>query len=215
MRRVLVVWTVAVAAIFAGCGDDDSDATAGGEGSSSTTTTAASSTSTTRQKLDESAVISSDGLGPLKIGMSLPEAKGVVGQDAEYKTGTVGQTDEGCGFLTLPVKDANTTFFRLDAQSKPIPDVLVSITSTNPATKTDKGVHAGTTYAEFKQAYPEVKIEAGRYSYVAHWPQGTKGELSASWDTDAQGAKTLPDKAKIIALEVRRLQELDFSELCS
>jgi hypothetical protein len=213
MKRLLLLCVVAAVPFLPGCGDDD-EATSGDRPSSSTTA-ASSTTTSTPPKLDESALISPDGLGPLKIGMSLPEAKAVVGEDAAYARGTAGQTDEGCGFLTLPVKDATATFFHRAADNKPIPDVLVDIHSSNPATKTDKGIHTGSTYAEFKQAHPEIKIEAGRYSYVARWPKGPKGELRADWDTDAQQAKTLPDQAKIIGLSIRRLEQLDFDELCS
>jgi hypothetical protein len=215
MKRLLAVCTLAAMLVLPGCGDDDKEASAGADSSSSSTTASSTTTTTTKARFDESAVISSDGLGDLKIGMSLPEAKAVVGENAEYKTGSPGQTDEACGFLTLPVKDTATTFFRLDEQSKPIPDVLVEIAATNPAIKTDKGIHVGTTLAEFKQAHPEIKVAADRYSYVARWPKGAKGELRADWEEKYQQGTPLPDTAKITGLVIRRLAEVDNSELCS
>jgi hypothetical protein len=86
LRRFLPI--VLVTLTLVGCGDDKKEPSAASSSSSSatqttaasTTTTTAPTTTTTAAGLSESSPLRFDGIGPIKVGMTLAEAKAAAGK---------------------------------------------------------------------------------------------------------------------------------------
>jgi hypothetical protein len=187
LRRFVPIVLVAVA--LAGCGDDKNEPSAASSSSSSTTQTTAESTTTTTAPtttttvagLSESSPLRFDGIGPIKVGMTLTEAKAAVGKPMPVDENS--PTDV-CNFAKVQGGPAGLSF--MVERAKPTdPWHIARVDVDGGKIVTVSGVGIGATEDEVKKAYsgegksgtlqvePHKYVEGGHnITYDVDGPQG-------------------------------------------
>jgi len=94
-------------------------------------------------------VLRTDGIGPVKIGMSLPELNAIL---QEHFSMPIDKGDQGCFYVT-PRSHSQVSFMIEDGR-------LVRADVNKAGVSTVRGVHVGDTEAHVKSVYgPKLKIE--------------------------------------------------------
>lgn len=171
------------------CGEESPEGSASPSSTAAeeTSTTAAPTTTTTTEALTEQSKLRMDGIGPIKMGMTLAEASAAVGRPVEIDKGYLFDDGEPnlCAFAYPPLAPGSTLkvgfmvgrdsdadewrLFRTDIE-KDLP------------TSTEAGIKVGSTEAAVKAAYPSVTVEDHPYTgpeghYMIVDPDGSGGML--------------------------------------
>lgn len=190
-RRSLLAVAVLLGLTAAGCGDDEKNAsvvplsstTSSSAGSSSTTTTAApETTTTTAPGLSEESGLRFDGIGPIRVGMTLAQATAAVGKPVRIDPGYV---LDGCGYAEVEGGPEGLSFMVLRAKETDAWRIVRINVSEKSRIATLSGVRIGATEAEVKKTYTgpgktgkleveqHVYVEAGHYiTYDVDGPEG-------------------------------------------
>jgi hypothetical protein len=188
-RRAIPVLIALV--MLAGCGDDKKDSAAASASSSTTqttaeatTTTAAPTTTTTSGGLSESSKLRMDGIGPVKVGMTLAEATAAVGKPV---TAGANSPSDNCNLAKVEDGPPGLTFLvERDKPTDPWHIARVDITSSSKIT-TVANIRVGSTEEEVRKAYSPpaksgtIKVEAHKYvdggHYITYDEDGPTGLL--------------------------------------
>jgi hypothetical protein len=197
------------------CGDEGSDSAAdtplstAGSVPVSSTTTAAPTTTTTVPGLSDDSKLRFDGIGPIKVGMTLAEATAAVGKPVTVDPGYV---LDGCAYAEVQGGPEDLSFMVLrDKDTDPWRIVRVNVTEKSRIA-TVSGVRIGATEAEVKQTYSgpdktgkvavegHAYVEAGHYiTYDEDGPQGllllfeTDGTKVTEFRSGEQGPVGYPE----------------------
>lgn len=163
-----------------------------------TTTTVATETATSTLPPEGVNAITSEGWGPLRVGMTRAEVTAAVGATAT--PGAVGGADPQACDLFHPANAPDGLLVMIQQ------DRLTSITlRNNTALRTDRGFGVGSTAAEIKAAYGANALsEPHKYvagaEYITVWTSGAPATAGAfvqdarargiRYETDAQGRVT-------------------------
>lgn len=204
MRRARIA-TITLTGILAGataCGDaagpgrDTAGSTSTTAAAETTTSTAAPTTTTTvERELSEASRLRLDGIGPVKIGMTLSEASAAVGREVEVKENSLLADEESaCGFADVEDGPAGLSFMVL--RDNPGAEWRIYRVDINETSRiaTGGGVRIGATEDEVRQVYgAQLKTEPHEYT----GPQGHYLVL----DVDGEGGYMLlfeTDGAKVL-----------------
>ncbi len=193
------------------CGDDDDDSGSAGTTSSTAeaTETTATTTTATTATTGGPEVITHEGFGAIKIGMTLDEAQAAAGEGATYEAPKPGE-DYDCGDLTIGVPHMFVTLL-------PDPDSDVFrvryIVSLNPDVKTDAGIGLGSNAGDVRAKYPNA-VPGGDQQGTALIVAGTPGELAFRVD-EADFGEPIPDDAVITGIAVTDPAIADGDEYCA
>jgi len=191
LRRTVPLVLVVTAAL-AGCGDDPepsaapstSVTTSAAAVESTTTTTAASTTTTTSAGLSDESRLGFEGIGPIKIGMTVAQAQAAVGKPIK-----VGEeyAAEGCAFAEVQGGPEELSFMVLrDKPTDPWKIFRADVHEGSPIA-TISGIRIGATEAQVAEAYSG---KGGTYTVEPHPYTGPQGHY-LSYDTDGMGGKLL------------------------
>ena len=175
MRRSWIA-RAALAGLLAGahaCGDDPN---AGSDTAGSTATTAAAptttsapastTTTTVEQELSEASRLRLDGIGPVKIGMTLEEASAAVGRNVMVKENSLLADEEStCGFAEVEGGPDGLSFMVL--RDNPGGEWRIYRTDVYDTMRiaTGGGIRIGATEDEVKQVYgDQLKTEPHEYT---------------------------------------------------
>jgi hypothetical protein len=172
VRRARIAIIVFVGSLAGACGDDTPQ---GGAGSTSTTVAPETTTSapapttstTVERELSEASRLRLDGIGPVKIGMSLEEASAAVGRKvAVDETSLIQEPGEAtCGFADVEDGPAGLSFMVLrDNPGAEWKIYRVDVFDTSRIA-TGGGIRNGSTEDEVKQVYGDkMKVEPHTYT---------------------------------------------------
>lgn len=160
------------------CGEEGNEPAA----APSSTTTAAPTTTTTAAGLSEASPLRLDGIGPIKVGMSLAQATAAVGKPVEVNPDYV---LDNCAYARVQGGPEGLSFMVLrDNAADPWRIVRVNVND-NPRLATLAGVRIGATEADVKSTYSgpgetgtiavtgHEYVEGGHYiTYDVDGPQG-------------------------------------------
>lgn len=168
--------TVVLAGILAGataCGDPagPGGATAGSTSTTAapettTSTAAATTTTTVERELSEASRLRLDGIGPVKIGMTLEEASAAVGREVTVEENSLLQEEESsCGFADVQGGPTGLSFMVLrDSPGAEWRIYRVDVFDSS-GIATGGGVRIGATEGEVKQVYgDQLKVEPHEYT---------------------------------------------------
>lgn len=184
-------WTAAAAVLglaLSGCGDPEPSPRA----ESTTTTAAPESTTTTAAGLSDESTLALDGIGPIKVGMTLAEASAAVGQPVEIDPGYV---LDGCAYAVVKDGPKGLLFMVLrDKETDPWRIVRVDVDD-GSRIATLSGIRIGATEADVKRIYGEsgrtgkVTVENHEYveggHYITYDDDGPAG-FRMLFETDGQ-----------------------------
>jgi hypothetical protein len=192
--RLLVPILVATVTLT-GCGEDKKPPVAAATTSSSessttsstveaTTTTTAPTTTTTAPNLSDESRLGFEGIGPVKIGMTVAQAKAAVGKPITVAPEAAA---EGCSFATVEGGPKGLEFMVLrDKPSDPWKIFRADVGEGSPIA-TISGIRVGATEAEVKAAYSG---KGGSYTVGPHPYTGPQGHY-LTYDADGKGGKLL------------------------
>src|SRR5688500_9572465 len=172
-------WTVAAVLLglaLPGCGDSDPSPRAESTATTATTATTAapaSTTTTTAPGLSDESRLAFDGIGPIKVGMTLAEASAATGQPVEIDPGYV---LDGCAYAEAKGGPKGLSFMVLrDKATDPWRIVRVNVFD-DSRIATLSGIRIGATEAEVKSTYSapdktgKVVVEQHHYDEADHHP---------------------------------------------
>lgn len=196
-------WAVAAALLglaLQGCGDSEPSPRADSTTTTApvSTTTAATAgppettTTTTSRSLSEESTLAFDGIGPIKVGMTLAEASAAAGQPVEIDPGYV---LDGCAYAEAKGGPKGLSFMVLrDKATDPWRIVRVNVFD-DSRIATLSGIRIGATEAEVKSTYSapdktgKVVVEQHHYDEAGHYitydVDGPAGHLML-FETDGQ-----------------------------
>ena len=178
-------------AALGACSDDKKSSSASSSSSSSTaqagvettTTTTAPTTTTTAPGLSETSPLGFDGIGPIKIGMTLAQASAAVGKPVELDPNYI---LDDCASAEVKGGPKGLAFMVLrDGASAPWKIFRANVHE--GAIATVSGIRVGATEAEVKAAYSG---KGGSYIVSPHPYTGPEGHY-LTYDTDGKGGKLL------------------------
>jgi hypothetical protein len=202
LRRTVSVLVVIVT--LAGCSDDQKESAAVASSSSvssttpstldTTTTTTAPTTTTTAPGLSEASPLRFDGIGPIKVGMTLAQATAAVGKpvtlDPKYIL-------DDCAYAIVQGGPTGLSFMVLrDGASAPWKIYRANVNE-GSAIATVSGIRLGATEAQVKAAYTGAG-KSGMLTVEVH-PYNENGHYLI-YDADGKGGKQLifeTDGAKV------------------
>jgi len=143
-------------------------------------------------------VIRMDGIGPVKIGMTLPELENVLHEKFRMPEN---KDDQGC-FYVNPAKHPHVAFMIEDAH-------LVRIDVDGPGVPTAEGIQVGDSEAHVLKVYgPKMKVEPSAYT-------GPEGHyLTVRSSSSRYGIRFETDKGKIQAFYAGRFDAIQYIEGC-
>lgn len=155
-----------------------------------TKTAAAPSTTTQRVALTGASRLSLQGIGPVAVGMTLPEASKAAGTPIHASPGSA--VNDDCSYARADEGPSGVAFMVTAGRIVRI-DVLPSPPeTTRPAVATVSGIRVGSTEQEVKDAYPgQISVQAHPYlpsgHYLVYTPTdpGLKG-LGLVFETDGR-----------------------------
>ncbi|MGH8990049.1 MAG: hypothetical protein ACRDZ7_00785 [Acidimicrobiia bacterium] len=179
--------TLAVLALLPGaCGDDPVAESSTSTTAEVTTTTAEPTTTTTAGALALQSRLRMDGIGPVRMGMTLVEASTAVGRPVEVDPSYLRNDGEPtlCAFAFTPLDPGGPAKvgFMVDRESgaEEWRIVRTDIEDDLP-TATEEDIRVGSTETEVKAAYPTVRVEGHPYREDGHYmivdPDGSGGLL--------------------------------------
>jgi hypothetical protein len=190
LRRFAPILVVTV--VLVGCGDDKKESSAATSTTQttstaaveSTTTTAAPTTTTTAAGLSESSPLAFDGIGRIKVGMTLAQATAAAGRPVKYDPS---YPFDNCGHAKVEGFAAGLTFLVERAKTTD-PWHIARVDITDPSRiATPSGIRIGATETEVKQAYSgpgkggTLKVEPHTYvdggHYISYDVDGSEGYL--------------------------------------
>ena len=191
-RRFVPIFIVTV--LLAGCGDDKKEPAAATSSSSvssttvstveTTTTTGARATSTTAPTLSDDSRLGFDGIGPIKIFMTLAQATAAVGKPVKVDPN---EDFNGCAFAEVEGGPKGLTFMvNRKKDSDPWLIVRADVHEPSPIA-TLSGIRVGATEAAVKEAYSG---KGGRYTVEPHPYTAPQGHYLI-YDTDGNGGTRL------------------------
>ncbi len=143
LRLLIVFGLVAVAVVAAGCGGDDTPTITTASTTASTSPSTTSNPVATTGAPQASTVIGEQGIGRLRLGMSVAQAKA---------TGEIGATGPGCE-LAGPGELAADLRVGSAVGSVTFRDGVLHSFTVRSGAKTTTGVGPGATVAQIQQAY--------------------------------------------------------------
>src|SRR5688500_214974 len=166
-------WTVAAVLLglaLPGCGDSDPSPRAESTATTATTATTAapaSTTTTTAPGLSDESRLVFDGIGPIKVGMTLAEASAAAGQPVEIDPGYV---LDGCAYAEVKGGPQGLLLMVLrDKETDPWRIVRIDVDD-GSRIATLSGIRIGATEADVKRIYGEPgrtgKITVENHEYV-------------------------------------------------
>ena len=154
MGRLVVVLALGLSLV--GCGDDRKDPAAASSSTTTaatapeSTTTTSAPTTTTEPGLSEASGLRFDGIGPIKVGMTLAEATAAVGKPVTVNPDYV---LDGCAYARVEGGPEGLSFMVLrDNDTDPWRIVRVNV-GEKSRIATLSGVRIGATEAEVKSTY--------------------------------------------------------------
>jgi hypothetical protein len=189
LRRFVPVLVVTVALV--GCGDDKKEPSAATSTSQTTaaaavesTTTTAPTTTTTAPGLSDASPLRFDGVGPIKIGMTLAEAAGAVGKPVKVDPNYI---LDGCAYAAVEGGPKALSFMvGRQKDSDPWRIFRADVNEGSPIA-TVSGIRVGATEAQVKEAYSG---KDGSYTVEPHPYTAPKGHYLI-YDADGKGGKLL------------------------
>ena len=175
-----------------GCGGDDDDSASAGTTSS---TAEATTTTATEAKTGGSGIITHEGFGAIKIGMTLEEAQAAAGEGATYEAPQLDQ-DYACGDMTIGVPGLFVSFIQAEGSDEFRVRYIVSL---NSDVKTDTGIGLGSTAADVRTKYPAAKV-GGDQQAPALTVAGTPGELAFRFEIPS--GEEIADDAEVSGIAV-------------
>jgi hypothetical protein len=170
----------------AGPGGDTAGATSTTAAPETTTSTVAATTTTgVERELSEASRLRLDGIGPVKIGMTLEEASAAVGREVAVEENSLLAGEEStCGFAKVEGGPAGLSFMVLrDGAGAEWRIYRVDVFDTS-GIATSGGVRIGATEDEVKQVYgDQLKVEPHEYT-------GPEGHYLVL-DVDGEGGSML------------------------
>lgn len=171
MRRARIATILLVGSLAGACGDDAPQGSAGSTSTTAapetTTSAPAPTTSTTvEREVSEASRLRLDGIGPVKIGMSLEEASAAVGRAVTVEENSLLEDKEStCGFADVEGGPTGLSFMVLrDNPSAEWKIYRVDVFDTSRIA-TGGGIRNGSTEDEVKQVYGDkLKVEPHEYT---------------------------------------------------
>jgi hypothetical protein len=210
LRRVVPILAVTVA--LAGCGDESTDPSASSSSTSlttepapaetttttaaaetTTTTTAAETTTTTSgEALTDESRLGFEGIGPIKIGMTLDEATAAVGKPVKVNPNYI---LDNCAYAAVEGGPEKLSFMvGREKEADPWRIFRADVNEGSPIA-TISGIRVGDSEAKVKETYSG----KGTYTVEPHPYTGPKGHYLI-FDADGKGGKLLifeTDGAKV------------------
>ncbi|HEU4559596.1 MAG TPA: hypothetical protein VFS20_17220 [Longimicrobium sp.] len=154
--RILRGGMIALAAALCACAPGESNDTTAGEDTAARSTPApaaapASSTAAADTAGSASWVLRADGIGPLRVGMTVDEANRAVGGGLDRTSGL-----EECDYVRPKTGPAGVSLMVVDGRI-----ARVDVDSTSVATAA--GVRLGDTESRAREAYPGARVEPHKY----------------------------------------------------
>jgi len=173
--------------------------------SAPSTTTKATLTTGAAGALSTSSVLSAAGLGPLKLYMTVDEAQKSTDTRLQYLPPNLG-SGPLCPRIEVPIADVDVIM-----DSSP-PERIEEIGVRNPAIKTDKGLHVGSTAGEVLASYPAAQRLNSHYSEAL----AVQADDSALVFRFSVGSgEGVADTAEVTEMSATRADILRAEELCS
>ncbi len=171
-RRITAV--IASVLISAACGNGD-DQGSGAAGSTSTSTPATTGTTTPaptsttattgERELSEDSRLRLDGIGPVKIGMTVAEATQAVGREVAVDPDSLFDAESTCGFAGVSGGPEDLLFMVLRDDPKAEWKIYRVDVYQASGIATGGGIRIGATEDEVKQVYgDELKVEPHEYT---------------------------------------------------
>lgn len=192
MLRLFVPILVATLTLAA-CSNDEKNPVAGATSSSvsstsstveTTTTTAAPTTTTTAPTLSDESRLGFDGIGPIKVFMTLAQATAAVGKPVKVDPNEV---LNGCAYAQVEGGPKGLSFMvNREKESDPWLIVRADVHGPTPIA-TVSGTRVGATEAEVKSTYSG---KGGSYTVSPHPYTGPEGHY-LTYDADGKGGKLL------------------------
>ena len=132
--------------------------------SSTTTSTLPPTTTTTRPVLNAESRVGFEGIGPVKVGMSLSEASIAAGSPIEIRPDFV---LENCGYAYSVL--GSDVGFMTSRENENDPWRIVRVDVFGGDTKTISGAHIGSTEADVKKIYGNVTVTPHKYVEGGHY----------------------------------------------
>ena len=191
LRRLVPI--ALLAATLAACSEErdpvaastsSSTSTTSQAGVETTTTTAAPTTTTTVPGLSDESRLGFDGIGPIKIFMTLAQATAAVGKPVKVDPNEV---LDGCAYAKVDNGPKGLAFM-VNREKESDPWIIVRADVHGPSTiATPSGIRVGATEAAVKQAYTG---KAGIYTVEPHPYTAPQGHYLI-YDVDGKGGRLL------------------------
>jgi hypothetical protein len=210
-RRVRT-WGLILLTLTTNCGGDDAAESAGttsstAETASSTTPTAETST-TVAADAPAPEVITREGFGAIRIGMTVEEAQAAAGDGATYEAPKPDE-DYACGDMTIGVPDLFVSFIPAQGSDEFRVRYIVSL---NPDVRTDTGIGLGSTAADVRAKYPAAQV-GGDQQAPALTVAGIPGELAFRFEVPS--GEEIADDAEVSGIAVTDPAIADSDEYCA
>ena len=149
--------------------------------------------STSDARIDTSSRISTNGLGALKIGMTVTEAERAVGHQLNMSY----LNSRECGTANVSP--------RLNVSILATYDVVARIYTSHRKLRTTRGIHKGSTIAEIKEAYPGARKRKHFYTGKPQYEFRSPGRRIVM-ETDGE---------QVTAISTGRYPEINYVEGCA
>lgn len=123
--------------------------------------------------LDPTDVLRPDGIGPVRFGMTLDEARTAAGVELTAFSDDLGN---GCGYVRVRSGSPDLSFMVIE-------DRVVRVDGGNQ-TRTEAGVGVGSTEAQVQAAYPSATTSQHQYDTSGHYLTVSQGAVSLVFETD-------------------------------
>jgi hypothetical protein len=164
--------SLALCLALASCGDEPEKQTATSVSTTTTASTAptSSTTTTTPQELSEESRLRLDGIGPVRVGMSIQEASRAIDRDVAVDPDSLFDEDSLCGFAEVKGGPADLLFMVTRATTTG-PWIIARVDVVEASRiVTGAGIRIGAGEDEVKKAYgAPLKVEAHQYQEAGHY----------------------------------------------
>jgi hypothetical protein len=194
--------TLIFTATIAGCGNGKKDAASSTRASSATSSTAAA----TRPALDDTTRLTAGGFGPLRVNMTLAEARNATRSERSYVA------PGGADGLTCPRIQTGIPDVHAIMTSATAPELIIEIDVRHAAILTDAGMHVGSVARDVRRAYAAVQPVNSHYAEAL---VASDGPNALVFRFNVAIGQPITDDAVVNDMSATRADSVRAEELCS